>query len=200
MTRTRAELVPLGAPGAPVGLRQDLARLAVGAGLDLGDQLLFPGLALELPGAEAEQDGERDEGRDGRAQTEGAPAVASGRPDHFWTASFLGLVVVLQRDHDALEGPHQGEAQDGRQREPMTRWSQIGGSKVNSTQSARATTTMPDDRHDEEGRAVARCRRRLVEAAGLAGRAQRQEALEQMALAAAGAAPFRPATTGEEGQ
>ena len=42
-----------------------------------------------------------------------------------------------------------------------------------------------DDGHDEEGRSVGRIEAGIVEAAGLAGRAQGQVTLEQMALAAA---------------
>ena len=80
--RTRRNSSCAGSPSAPVGFRQDLSRLAVAARLDLGDQILFPDLALQLPGPEADQDRERDERRDGREpasdrQRERSPAVTS---------------------------------------------------------------------------------------------------------------------------
>ena len=88
-----------------------------------GDQSLFPGLALDLPGAERNENGEHEQCRD--EQTEPRPPLLllwPARSRSFSAeASFRGLVMILQRDQQSLHRPQRPERDDEDQRQPQRR-------------------------------------------------------------------------------
>ena len=106
-------------PGPFGGRRQRDRRIAEPA-VQRRDQRFLPGLALELPGAEPEQDDAAP-----RAPPRPAPASPLARaPRSRRTsigAAFGGAVVILQRDHQALHRAQRQQRRRQDQRQPQQR-------------------------------------------------------------------------------
>src|SRR5436853_393540 len=93
--------------------------------------------------------------------------------------------MKLHRDQDALDRPQRNERRDEDQRQPERRVDPIRRGVENLHGQRREYDQEPREEHREERRPVGRIDERIVEPAGVAARSERQEALEQLALAAA---------------
>src|SRR3954464_9935788 len=138
-----AEFVAGGTPGGPVGFRRNRARRPVCPRLNLRNQAFFPSLALKLPNSERGEDRKGDEcgqtRRNNRSPAEPARGLGrhrrsrpSSAPWRYWSAIIKPLAGRTRRTLRRIV--------KGSQRAMCT---QIGGSKVNSTHIATATTRIP---------------------------------------------------------
>src|SRR6185437_2611806 len=135
-----ADAVILERPRRSERLRQRDRRRGDG-GMALGDQALFPEQALDLPGAEPEQDEERT-GRP-NAWPERRAAAARGGPRPAQPGPPSARWRYWSAMKPALNGRNRAIAPISTTGVHSTAWTQSGGEKVNSTVTASAATTAP---------------------------------------------------------
>src|SRR5215217_7015418 len=120
------------------------------------------------------------------------PIGKRGRASDIAAAGLPRLVGELGGDHQALEGAQQPAADDDGQRQPDDQLQPGGGTEGDLGEDGAERDQEAADQNDENGRSVSGVGRFQVEAAGFTGGGHLEEALEQVALAAAGAAARRP--------
>src|SRR5215467_3110711 len=104
-----------------------------------------------------------------------------------------GLVMVLKRNQDALEGAQRQQCCNDDQRQPQRRVHPERRTVDDLDCERRKDHDKSGDEHRKEGRSVSRIRERIVEPAPVAPRREREEPLKQLAVAAARAATAYPA-------
>ena len=92
--------------------------------------------------------------------------------------------MVLQRDHQAFHRPQRPKRNDEDQRQPQHRMDPIGRVVQDLGNQRGSDHDEAGEKHDEDGRPVARIGEVVVETANVAARPQGQEPLKQLALTA----------------
>src|SRR5262245_26503385 len=101
--------------------------------------------------------------------------------------------MILQRDQQTFEQAQRRKRHDQNQRQPQQRVQPIRRLKEHLGDQGGENDDTATDQDDEDRRPVARICKAVVKPAALAGRTQRQEALEKMPFAAARATPAQAA-------
>src|SRR6516225_3979710 len=114
-------------------------------------------------------------------------------------ATFRGLVMILQRDHEPLDGAQRQQGGGQNERHPQQRVNPIRRRIQDFHRQSRTSDDEPGEKHDEKSRCIRGIGERKIEATPLAGRAQGEKALKQSTVAAAGQRPTRPAMIGDGG-